>query len=443
MSLYCLSFYLRLLITSLVSSSFLCPFALFLLSLYCLSFYLRLYLFGIYKLVFVLLPFSFCLYCLSFYLRLLITSLVSSSLSLSFCPFILSLYCLSFFYLRLLITFLVKILFVLLPFFFCHCIVCPSIYGFWLPLWYLQASLCPFALFILSLYCLSFFYLRLLITSLVSSSLSLSFCPFHFVIVLSVVLFTTSDYLFGTFKPSLCPFAFSFVFVLYVLLLFTASDYLFCTFKLLFVLLSFSFCYCIVCPSPIYGFWLPLWYLQAALCPFALFLLSLYCLSFYLRLLITSLLTSSFSLSFCPFSFVIVLSVLLFTASDYLFGIFKPLFVLLPFSVCHCIVSPSPIYGFWLPLWYLQASLCPFALFLLSLYCLSFYLRLLITSLVSSSLSLSFWPFHFVIVLSILLLFTASDYLFDTFRLLFVLLTFSFCHFIVCPSIYGFWLPLC
>ena len=28
------------------------------------------------------------------------------------------------------------------PFFsFCHCIDCPSIYGFWLPLWYLQAFL--------------------------------------------------------------------------------------------------------------------------------------------------------------------------------------------------------------------------------------------------------------------------------------------------------------
>jgi hypothetical protein len=44
------------------------------------------------------------------------------------------------------------------------------------------------------------------------------------------------------------------------------------------------------------------------------------------------LVSSSFSLSLCPFSFVIVLSVLLFTASDYLFGTFKLLFVLLPFS---------------------------------------------------------------------------------------------------------------
>ena len=417
LSLYCLFFfYLPLLITFLVPLRFSLPFALFRLSLYCLSFYLLLLntssVSSSFSLSFC--PFSFSLYCLSFYLRLLITSLVSSSLSLSFWPFqfVILLSVLLLFTASDYLFGTFKLLFVLLPFSFCHCIVCPSpIYGFWLPLWYLQASLCPFALFILSLYCLSF-YLRLLITSLVSSSLSLSFCAFHF------------------------------VFVLYVLLLFTASDYLFCTFKLLFVLLPFSFCYCIVCPSPIYGFWLPLWYLQAALCPFALFLLSLYCLSFYLRLLITSLLTSSFSLSFCPFSFVIVLSVLLFTASDYLFGIFKPLFVLLPFSVCHCIVSPSPIYGFWLPLWYLQASLCPFALFLLSLYCLSFYLRLLITSLVSTSLSLSFFPFHFVIVLS-LLLFTASDYLLYTFKLLFVLLPFSFCHCIVCPSsIYGFWLPL-
>ena len=93
--------------------------------------------------------------------------------------------------------------------------------------------------------------------------------------------------------------------------------------------------HCIICPPSIYSFWLPLWYLLA-----------------------------------------IVLSVLpLFTASDYLFGIF-----------CHCIVCPPSIYSFWLPLWYLLASL---------------YLQLLSTPLVSSG------------------------------------------HCIVCPaSIYSFWLPL-
>ena len=512
LSLYCLSFfYLRLLITSLVSSSFSLSFCLFsfVIVLSVLLFTASDYLFGIYKSLFVLLPFSFyhCIFCPSsmygfwlplWYLQDYLCPIVPF-------PFVIVLSVLLLFTASDYLFGIFKLLFVLLPFSICHCIVCPSIYGFWLPLWYLQASLCPFALFLLSLYCLSFSYLRLLITSLVSSSFSLSFCPFSFVIVLSVLLFTASDYLFGTFEllfvllpfsfchcivcpssiygfwlplwylqASLCPFAlfllslyclsvfyllilitslvpssfscsfclFSFVIVLSVVLLLTVSDYLFGIFKLFFVLLPFFFCHCIVYPSSIYGFWLPFWYLQDSLCPIALFLLSLYCLSFYLRLLITSLVSSSFSLSFCPFSFVIVLSVLLFTTSDYLFGIFKLLFVLLPFFFCHCIVCPSSIYGFWLPFWYLQASLCPFALFILSLYCLSFYLRLLITSLVSSSLSLSFCPFQFVIVLSVLLLFTASDYLFGIFKLLFVLLPFFFCHCIVCPSIYGFWLPL-
>ena len=40
--------------------------------------------------------------------------------------------------------------------------------------------------------------------------------------------------------------------------------------RLLFVLLSkilsFSFGHCVVCSSSIYGFWLPLWYLQTLLC---------------------------------------------------------------------------------------------------------------------------------------------------------------------------------
>ena len=78
-----------------------------------------------------------------------------------------SLYCLSL-DLRLLITPLVS----------CgHCIVCPSIYDFWLPLWYLlvivlsvlwfTTSDYPFDIF-WSLYCLSL-DLRLLITPLVSS----------------------------------------------------------------------------------------------------------------------------------------------------------------------------------------------------------------------------------------------------------------------------------
>jgi hypothetical protein len=31
--------------------------------------------------------------------------------------------------------------------------------------------------------------------------------------------------------------------------------------------------------------------------------------------------------------------------------------IVCPFSVDHCIVCPSSIYGFWLPLWYLQSLL--------------------------------------------------------------------------------------
>jgi hypothetical protein len=78
-----------------------------------------------------------------------------------------------------------------------------------------------------------------------------------------------------------------------------------------------SFGHCVVCPSSIYGFWLPLWYLL-----------------------------------------VIVLSVLRFTAFDYPFGMFWSLCclsfdlrLLITPLVCfgHCVVSPS-IYGFWLPL---------------------------------------------------------------------------------------------
>jgi hypothetical protein len=77
--------------------------------------------------------------------------------------------CLSVFDLRLLITSLV----------YCgHCVVCPSsTYGFWLPLWYLVVIVLSVRLrlmasdylfgILLSLCCLSFFGLRLLITSFV------------------------------------------------------------------------------------------------------------------------------------------------------------------------------------------------------------------------------------------------------------------------------------
>ena len=171
---------------------------------------------------------------------------------------------------------------------FGHCVVCSSsIYRFWLPICYLLA------------------------------------------IVLSVLLrYTDSDYLFGIFWPLCCLFFFD------ILILITS-------------LVSFD--HCIVCSSSICRFWLPLWYLLT-----------------------------------------IVLSVLhRYTDSDYLFGIFWPLCCLFFFDILilitslvsfdHCVVCSSLIYWFWLPLWY-----------------------------------------PLTIVLSILLWYTDSDYLFGIFKLLYL-----------------------
>ena len=108
------------------------------------------------------------------------------------------------------------------------------------------------------------------------------------------------------------------------------------------------------------------------------------------------------------FSFLlaIVLSVLLrYTDSDYPFGIFWPLCCLFFFDIRilitplfgHCVVCSSSIYGFWLPLWYLLVIVLslllrytdsdyPFGIFW-SLCCLFFDIRILITPLVSSNSS--------------------------------------------------------
>ena len=488
--LYFLSFDLRLLITSLVSCGhcIVCPsiygfwlplWYLVAIVLSVLRFTASDYLFGI------LWP----LYCLSFDLRLLITSLVSCGHCIV-CPSIYGsdylfgilwpLYCLSF-DLRLLITSLVS----------CgHCIVCPSIYGFWLPLWYLVAIVFSVLRFTASdylfgilwpLYCLSF-DLRLLITSLVSCGHCI-FCPsiygfwlplwYLVAIVLSVLRFTASDYLFGILWPLYC-----------------------LSFDLRLLITSLVSCgHCIVCPS-INGFWLPLWYLVAIVLSVLLrftasdyhfgILWPLYCLSFFdLRLLITTLVSCGHCIV-CPsiygfwlplwYLVAIVLSVLRFTASDYLFGILWPLYCLsfdlwllitTLVSCGHCIVCPS-IYGFWLPLWYLVAIVLSVLRFMASdyhfgilwpLYCLSFDLRLLITTLVSCGHCIvcpsiyGFWlPLWYLvaIVLSVLR-FTASDYLFGilwplyclSFDLRLLITSLVSCgHCIVCPSIYGFWLPL-
>ena len=470
------------------------------------------------------------------------------------------LYCLFFFDLLLLITPLVS---------FGHCIVCSSlIYCFWLHLWYLLAIvLFVFLWFTASdytfgifwpLYCLFFFDLLLLITPLVSFShcvvcSSLIYCFWlHLWYLLAIVLFvllwfTASDYTFGIFWPLYCLFFFDLLLlitplvsfghyivcssliccfwlhlwyllaiVLFVLLWFTASDYPFGIFWPLYCLFFFdllllitplvSFGHCIVCSSLIYCFWLHLWYLLAIVLFVLLWFTAsdytfgifwpLYCLFFFdLLLLITPLVSFGHcivcsSLIYCFwlhlwYLLAIVLFVLLwFTASDYTFGIFWPLYCLFFFDLLllitplvsfgHCIVCSSLIYCFWLPLWYLLAIvLCVVLWFTASdytfgifwpLYCLFFFdLLLLITPLVSfghcivcSSLIYCFWLhlwYLLAIVLFVLLWFTASDYTFGIFWPLYCLFFFdllllitplvSFGHCIVCSSlIYCFWLHL-
>ena len=177
-------------------------------------------------------------------------------------------------------------LFVFCTFSFGHCFVCSSmIYAFWLPLWYLLN------------------------------------------IVLSVLLwYTDSDYTLGIFWPLCCLFFYDIRILITPLV---------------------SFDHCFVCSSMIYWFWLPLWYLLAIVLsvvlwytdsdyPLAIFW-PLCCLFFYdIRILITRL-----------YLLAIVLSALLwYTHSDYPFVSFG-----------HCVVCCSMIYGFWLPLRYLQTLL--------------------------------------------------------------------------------------
>ena len=156
--------------------------------------------------------------------------------------------------------------------------------GFWLPLWYIQAfllSVCRrlkasdyhFGIF-KPFYCLSVVDWRLLITTLVYSSLSIVclssnegfWLPLWYIQAFLLSLcrrMKASDYHFGIFKPFYC---------------LSVVDW-----RLLITTLVYS-SLSIVCLSSIEGFWLPLWYIQA-------FLLSVCC-----RL----------------------------KASDYHFGIFKP-----------------------------------------------------------------------------------------------------------------------
>ena len=390
---------------------------------------------------------------------------------------------------------------------FGHCVICPSSYSFWLPLWYLllivlsvppvTASDCPFDIF-WSL-CYRSLHIQLLIVPLISFGHCV-ICPsiyslwlplwYLLVIVLSVPPYTASDCPFDIFW-SLCYLSIHIQLLIAPLISFghcvivppvTASD---CPFGIFWSLcyLSFqlhlliaplvSFGHCVICPSS-YSFWLPLWYLlvivlsvppvTASDCPFDISL-SLCYLSLHLQLLIGPLV----SFGHC----VIVPPV---TASDCPFGIFwslcyMPLHLQLLvaplISFGHCVICPS-IYSFWLPLWYLfvivlsvppfTASDCPFAIFW-SMFYLSLHLQLLIAPLklfghcVICPSSYSFWmPLWYLLVIVLYVPpFTASDCplgIFSSLCYLSIQLQFliapllSFGHCVICPSIYSFWLPL-
>jgi len=93
------------------------------------------------------------------------------------------------------------------PYSFGHCVVCPSIYGFWLHLWYLQTLIKRVLLEEQVLLILSEHLRSLPKLSGVHVAHSFVFCVVFcmsclsfFVIVFSVTWFTSSDYLFGFFK---------------------------------------------------------------------------------------------------------------------------------------------------------------------------------------------------------------------------------------------------
>ena len=308
-----------------------------------------------------------------------------------------------------------------------HCIVCPtSIYAFWLPLWYLLA---------------------------IASSVLLWFMP--------------SDYLFGIFWP---------LYLSSVILRLMPSDYPFVICWPLHRLSYLNYCllitpllyvgHCIVCPTSINAFWLPLWYLLVIVSSLLFQLMPsdyplvicwpLYRLSYFdVCLLITTLVSVGQCTVFptliyafwLPLWYILasVSSVLLwFMPSDYHIGILWPLYRLSYFDLCllitplvsfgHCIVCPTLIYAFWLPLWYLLA----------------------IVSIVCPTSINAFWLplcYMLAIVSSVLLWLMPSDYPFvicwPLYRLSYIdkclLITplVSFGHCIFCPiSINAFWLPL-
>ena len=120
------------------------------------------------------------------------------------------------------------------------------------------------------------------------------------------------------------------------------------------VVCPFAFGHCVLCPSLIYGFWFPLWYLRFTDSGFSFGILDL-------QILVSPLVSQIYRFWF-------PLWYLRFTNSGFPFDILD----------LQILVSPlvSQIYGFWFPLWYLRFTDSGFPFSILDL-------RILVSSLVS------------------------------------------------------------
>ena len=259
-------------------------------------------------------------------------------------------------------------------------------------------------------------------------------------------------------------------------LLFMTSDnpFLFCplgclSFSLWPLMTPFPFLHWVVCPSSLYGLWWTLSVLSIVLSVLLLFVATdepfLFCPLGYLPF---------FSLwpLMTPLSLSIWLSVLFITSEDSFlvcplgFLSFSLWPRMTPFSFVHWVVCPSSLYGLWWPLSLLSIGLS-FLLFMTSddpflfcpMGCLPFFsLWPLMTPfsfvhwvVCPSSLYGLWWPISLLSIgLSVLLFITSDDpFLFcpmgclPFFSLLPLMTSFSFVHWVVCPSsLYDLWWPL-
>ena len=383
------------------------------------------------------------------------------------------------------------------PFSFVHWVVCPSLYGLWWPLSILSIGL-SVLLFMASddpflfcpLGCLPFFSLWPLMTPLsfvhwvvCPSSLYDIWLPLSLLsIVLSVLLFMASDNpsLFGPLGClpffSLWPLMtlHSLLSIGFSVLLFMASDepFLFyplgcLSFSLWLLMTPLSLVHWVVSPSSLYGLWWPLFLLSIGLyVPLfmasdePIFFCPLGCLSFFsLWPLMTPLsfvhwvvCPSLYGLWWTLSLWSIGLSLLLFMASDD------------PFSFVHWVVCSSSLYELWWPLSLLSIGLSVLLLYMISddpfLFCplcyLSFFsLWPLMTTfsflhwVVCPSLYGLWWPLSRCYIGLSVLLFMASDdpFLFCPLGCLFffslwpLMIPLYFVHWVVCPSLYGLWWP--